>query len=97
MEYTSRGVAICHKCGKQCKSVPGLNRHMGLYVDSITNLSAQSNFSCAYCGLECKLLAGKRSHMSAKHKYSQNTKDGHIIYAIAILDYLIASLQPPYI
>ena len=43
-----------HQCGKQCKSDSELNRHMRIHVDSITNLSAQSNFSCDYCGLECK-------------------------------------------
>ena len=68
VEYNNRGVASFHQFGKQCKSVPGLKRHMRVYSDSTTNSSAQSNVSCDYCGLKGKSLAGKKSHMRAKHQ-----------------------------
>ena len=57
--YSNHDVAICYQYSKECKSVPGLKRHMGIHGASTANLSTQRNFCCNFGGLNINHWQGK--------------------------------------
>lgn len=59
---------VCVACGKACKSVPGLKRHMVVHRNSIPrpdpiNPVKIFTFVCHVCHRPCKSAAGLRSHL----------------------------------